>query len=111
KILFVLLILSFGIWGIGDVVRLRAASQPAITVGHAEISPRQVSEEFRRQAEQLVNMSKGKITLEQIRQMGMLDSTIQQMVSQALLEQEAAELKLTVADDTLRAMIYNEPAF
>src|SRR5208282_863666 len=70
KILFVLLILSFGIWGIGDVVRLRAASQPAITVGHAEISPRQVSEEFRRQAEQLVNMSKGKITLEQIRQMG-----------------------------------------
>jgi len=111
KILFVLLILSFGVWGIGDVVRLRAASQPAITVGNAEIGARQVYEEFRQQAQKLVNMSKGKITMDQLRQMGVLDSAIDKMVSTTLLEQEAKRLKLTVSNQTLLDMIYQEPAF
>lgn len=111
KILFALLILSFGVWGIGDVVRLRVASQPAITVGRAEIEPRQVIEEFRQQAQRLIAMSKGKFTMEQVRQLGVLDSTIEQMVSRALLEQETSRLKLSVADQTLRDIIYKEPAF
>ena len=112
KILFGLLILSFVVlFGTGDMLKLRFAGQSAITVGSAEIGPREVLERFRQQAQRLIAMSKGKFTMDQIRQLGVLDSTIDQMVSSALLEQEAAQLKLFVSDDTLRQMIYKEPAF
>ncbi len=111
KILFALLILSFGVWGIGDVIRLRVASQPAITVGKMEVPARAVVDDFRRQADRLITMSRGKITLEQARQMGILDTTIQQIVDRGLLDQEAARLKLAVDVGTLRAVIAADPAF
>lgn len=111
KILFVLLILSFGVWGIGDVVRLRAESQPAITVGKMEIAAAAVVDDFRRQADRLITMSRGKITVEQARQMGVLDNSIQQIVSRTLLDQEATRLKLSVDEDTLRSAIAADPTF
>ncbi|OIQ85591.1 peptidyl-prolyl cis-trans isomerase D [mine drainage metagenome] len=111
KILFALLILSFGVWGIGDVIRLRVASQPAITVGTMEVPARAVVDDFRRQADRLITMSRGKITLEQAREMGILDTTIQQIVDRGLLDQEAARLKLAVDVGTLRAVIAADPAF
>jgi len=111
KILFVFLIASFGIWGIGDVVRQRAASQPAIVVGKQEVSAQEVVEEFRRDTERLQAMFGGKISMEQARQFGLLQRTIEQIVSRDLLDQASAELKFTVDDDSLRQVIQQTPAF
>ncbi len=111
KILFGLLILSFGVWGIGDVVRMRAESTPAITVGKQDISASEVVEEFRRDVERLSAMFGGKLSVDQARQMGLMSRTIAQIVDRSLLDQAADHLKLGVDDNTLRKMIANTPAF
>ncbi len=111
KILFGMLILSFSVWGIGDVIRMRAESTPAIVVGSQEITATEVAEEFRRDTEQLSQAFGGKLTTEQARQLGLLQRTIQQMISQALLDQAADQLKLGLDDETLRKMIANTAAF
>jgi peptidyl-prolyl cis-trans isomerase D len=111
KIMFVFLIASFGIWGIGDVVRQRAASQPAIVVGKQEVSAREVVDEFRRDTERVQAMFGGKITMQQARQFGLLQRTIEQIVSRNLLDQASTDLKFTVDDDSLRQVIQQTPAF
>lgn len=111
KILFALLILSFGVWGIGDVVRERAELQPAITVGKQTIPANEVADEFRRDTERLSSMFGGKLTTEQARQFGLLQRTIEQMVNRALLDQAAGNLGLGVDENTLRRIIADTPAF
>lgn len=111
KILFALLILSFGVWGIGDVVRERAELQPAITVGSQSISATEVADEFRRDTERLSSVFGGKLSPEQARQFGLLQRTIEQLVNRTLLDQAGSKLGLGVDEDSLRRMIANIPAF
>ncbi|WP_158240502.1 SurA N-terminal domain-containing protein [Telmatospirillum siberiense] len=111
KILFALLILSFGIWGIGDVVRERADQQPAITVGKQTIPAAEVAEEFRRDTERLSSVFGGKLTSEQARQFGLLQRTVEQIVNRTLVDQAAANLGLGVDENTLRRIIAEIPAF
>ena len=111
KLLFIPLILMFAVWGIGDIMRMRASNQPAITVGDVKISPQQVAEDFRRDAEQLQRMSGGKITLDQARKMGFMTQTVQRLVTESLLDQEGEHLGLAVDDGTLRKAIAAIPAF
>jgi len=111
KILFALLILSFGVWGIGDVVRDRVETQPAITVGNQSIPAAEVADEFHRDTERLSAMFGGKLTTEQAKQFGLLQRTIEQMVNRALLDQAASDLRLGVDEDTLRRIIASTPAF
>lgn len=111
KILFVPLIALFAIWGIGDVMRMRAENKPALTVGDEKFSADEVAEEFRHDVERMQRLFGGKLTAEQARQMGMLDQTIQRMVTQSLLDQSAQHLGLTVDNETLRKTIAATPAF
>lgn len=111
KILFVLLILSFGIWGVEDVVRLNASRSPAITVGHTDIAVDQVVQEFKRQVRQLQSALGGNLTEEQARQLGLLDNTIDQMVVRGLLDQAADDFGMLADDDALRRNIAAMPAF
>ncbi len=111
KILFGLLILSFGVWGIGDVIRMRVAATPAIVVGRQNISATEVVDEFRRDVERLSAAFGGKLSIDQARQLGLLQRTIAQIVSRSLLDQAADDLKLGVDDDTMRRIIAGTPAF
>jgi len=111
KILFGLLALSFAAWGIGDMFRMRAATQPALVVGKTEFLPSQIVEDFRRQAERLVASSGGRITIDQARKMGVLQDVIDQDIARALLQQEVARLKLTVDEKLVIASIAGNPNF
>jgi peptidyl-prolyl cis-trans isomerase D len=115
KILFGILVLAFGgFWGIGglgDLVMNRSATQPAIKVGDISIAAPQVADEFRRSVEQMQPMFGGKLSLDQARQIGLLDRTIEQLVSRSLLDQAARDLDIVVDDDTLRAAVAAIPAF
>jgi peptidyl-prolyl cis-trans isomerase D len=111
KILFAVLILSFSAWGVGDVIRGRVASQPAIVVGNEKIGISDVADEFRRDTERLSAMSGGKLTADQARQFGLLQRTIQQIISRSLLDQAVGDLGLTVDDETMRKVIASTPAF
>lgn len=111
KILFAFLILSFGIWGIGDVIRQNITSTPAIVVGSQDFSGQDVAERFRRDVDRMSAMFGNRLTPEQARQFGLLQRTVNTMIDGAVLDQATAKLRLGVDDETLRRDIGNIPAF
>lgn len=111
KILFAFLILSFGVWGIGDVIRQRVTATPAIAVGDKEFSGPEVADRFRRDVERMSSMFGSKLTTDQAIQFGLLQQTVQRLVDAALLDQAAARQHLGIDDTTLRQNIAQIPAF
>lgn len=111
KVLFIVLILSFGIWGIGDVVRGVGADTPAIVVGDVEVSPQAVQATFRRELDRLRQVVGPELTAERARDMGLMESTISQLARQAVIDAAAQELGIVAAPDALRRQIAEIPAF
>ncbi len=111
KILFVLLILSFGIWGIGDMIRKGGVSSTVASVGKVDIDRVELDQEFRRQMERLRPMFGGNLTAEQARQFGLLDQSLSALVQRALYDQAARDLGIAVGPDVVRLRIGDEPAF
>lgn len=111
KILFVFLILSFGVWGIGDVIRGRGQSSTVVTVGPVEIGRSELDQEFRRQMERLRPLFGGNLTAEQARQLGLVDQAVNVLVQRTLYDLAAKDAGLSVGVDTVRQRIADEPAF
>lgn len=111
KILFVLLIISFGVWGVGDVVRGLATDRVAIKVGDLEYDPAYVGKQFSRQVEQFRGMFGPNFNAESAKQLGLLDNTVAQIVSTATQEMAAKDLGLVVSEDGLKQAILDQPYF
>jgi peptidyl-prolyl cis-trans isomerase D len=111
KILFGLLILSFGVWGIGDVIRGGADQAAAITVGDIEIGPGAVRQQFDRTVDRLRQSLGDTFTAEQARRMGFLDATVREMVTSATLDMAARDMDITVSEDALRRTLRESQAF
>lgn len=110
KILFLLLILSFGVWGIGDVTS-GWTSRNAVEVGDVAIPPEQLSTEFRREVNRLRQVFGPQFTDAQAIQLGLVDQTVRQVVQRALLTQAAADIGLRVGDEAVVEQVRNVPAF
>jgi peptidyl-prolyl cis-trans isomerase D len=110
KVLFIVLVGSFAIWGIGDYTFLRRTEQVAIRVGDTKITPEQLSIEYRREVDRL-RRSFGQFDLELARQIGLMDQVVDRMVRDTLFQKEAARLGIVVSDDVIRARIAANPAF
>ncbi|WP_374448459.1 SurA N-terminal domain-containing protein [Stella sp.] len=111
KILFLLLILSFGVWGIGDIFRQPGAEATVIRVGDAKISGVEVVNQIRRDVEQLRPMFGGTLDMAQARELGIVDRSIEQIVQQRLYAQAANDLGIVVGDDAVRRTLAANPQF
>lgn len=111
KILFVLLIVSFAAWGIGDMIRTGGISSTVASVGKVDIDRAELDQEFRRQMERLRPMLGGNLTTEQARQFGLLDQSLSALVQRALYDQAARDAGISVGADVVRQRIAEEPAF
>lgn len=111
KGLFVLLILSFGIWGIGDVIRNGGGSQSAITVGDIEISPQTVRQQFEQKVSQMRRVLGDQLTTDMARKMGFLQATVRDLVNGATIDMTASDLGITVSDDGVKAEIAKSKGF
>ena len=114
KVFFVLLVGSFGLWGVADVVRnfFGGADPNSIaTVGGQRIDPSELQRAARRVLAQY--MQQAKITTPPTNEMRRFaaEEALQQLVVQASLANEAARLHLSVPDDALRKVIFQDPAF
>src|SRR5687768_4879260 len=111
RILFVLLILSFAAWGIGDIFRLQTEGGPAVTVGEVEIGRDVVARQFDNLIRQMQPLFNNRLDREQARQIGLLDRAVEQVVGDALLEQETRELDIIATNDSIRRAIQSDPTF
>ncbi|MEC9206659.1 MAG: SurA N-terminal domain-containing protein, partial [Pseudomonadota bacterium] len=105
-----LLILSFAVWGIGDMAGVTSNSNKIATVGDTEISQREFQDQFRREMDRL-RSKLGNIDAEQARSLGIADATLNSIISRRLIALQAADIDLLISDDQLVRQIQNEPAF
>ena len=111
KLLFVLLILTFGIWGIGDIFRSRSSDTTVATVGNQSIRAEELQTALRRALEQLSARFGSAIDLQQAKQLGLVDQTLNQLIDRSLVDQEVARLQLNVSDELIRNVITGNPSF
>jgi peptidyl-prolyl cis-trans isomerase D len=111
RLLFLLLILTFGIWGIGDIFRTRSTDTVVATVGDHSIRADELQTALRRALEQLSARFGSAIDLQQAKQLGLVDETLRQLIDRSLVDQEVARLRLDISDDLIRNVITGNPNF
>ena len=110
-ILFALLILSFAVWGIGDTFRPGQHGNVVAEVGDQEITEIEFRRSFGRQYSQLQQNLGGGLSSEMLRDLGLPQVVLGQLVTRGLLDQQAQDLGLTVTDDQIRQVIFAQDAF
>jgi peptidyl-prolyl cis-trans isomerase D len=111
KVLLMLLVVSFAIWGIGDVF-FRGSRNPTVaSVGGSEISAAELADGFNRALNNLQQRLGNSIDRQQAIRFGLMQQTLQDLVARRLIDLRARDMGLTVADDTLRQMVTDNPVF
>ena len=105
-----LLILSFAVWGIGDMAGVISNPNEVATVGDTKVTQREFQEQFRREMERIRGRVSN-IDAEQARNLGVADATVNGLVARRLLALQAAELGLLVSDEQIRRQIRRNPTF
>lgn len=111
KILFLVLVLSFGVWGIADVFRPGGGADWAAEVGDVKISSTALQEEYRQTLRRLSQAMGSNMDAEQARALGLPGSVLNHMVEGALFDQAASDLGLTITDPVVREQIKADPRF
>ncbi len=106
-----LLVISFGIWGIGgDYLRGIGSSVP-IEVGDIQVGPNEFALAYRQELESLRQRLGAPIDSAMARRLGLVDLTAERIVQNAVFTQAARNLGLDVSDEMLRQRIATTPAF
>ena len=111
KILLWLIVLSFGLWGIGDIIYKFFAHRPVVTVGKHDISREELSHHLQKESARINEMTKGQVTAQQLKEIGMHTSVINRLVSQLVLSDELDRMNLGASDELLKEQIQQMPAF
>ena len=105
-----LIIVSFVIWGVGDMLRGFTTSTVA-SVGGAKISAQEYRIAYQRTLQQYQRRLRRPFTNEEAREIGLDRSVLQRLLSEAAVDEEARKLGLDISDDALRDMITSNPNF
>ena len=111
KILFIVLVVSFGIWGIGDILRTHVREVEVAQVGGHTITGPEFQREYQQQLKRMGAALGNQFTPELAKQMGMPAQVLDQMVGQALFQDLATRLGLRAPDDVLTSILATVPTF
>jgi peptidyl-prolyl cis-trans isomerase D len=110
KVFFTLLMASFALWGIGDVVRNLGRDTSAASVAGQKIEMPELQEAYRRnlaQAQRALGMNEATPDLRRT----IAVQTVGQSLTDAALTAQARKMGLAVPDDALRQAVEAMPAF
>jgi peptidyl-prolyl cis-trans isomerase D len=110
KLLFGLLVLSFGIWGVHDVFRGWGRGAVA-KVGGTAISDEEFRRAYQNELDRVSQQAKQRITPEQGRAFGLDRQVLAQLLGGAAVEAHADQLGLALSDATLVDGIQSDPDF
>lgn len=111
KFLMVLLILSFGVWGIADYVRGFGGGGDVAKVGSTAIGQAEFADAFRREVTELRRRFGNAFSADQARQLGLDESVLNRLIEDKLYVQAAQKIGIQVSDQQVRETIMNAPAF
>lgn len=105
-----LLVVAFGIWGIGDIFRGFTRGAVA-SVGSAEISSDQFRQLFTDRVQALGRQLRRPITPDQARAFGLDQQVLGQWLQDAALDQRARSMRLGISDAEVVRRITEDPSF
>jgi peptidyl-prolyl cis-trans isomerase D len=105
-----LIIVSFVIWGVGDMLRGFTASTVA-SVGGEKISAQEYRFAYQRTLQQYQRRLRRPFTNEEAREIGLDRAVLQRLLSEAAVDEETRRLGLDISDDALRELITSNPSF
>ncbi len=121
-ILFGMLIVSFALWGIGDMLRMGGRNTEVAHiggtrvplygwVGGASVSITEVRDQFNRQLEGIQRQTGQRPEPEQAVRFGLHVRALEEVIQRAVLDYTIQQFGLVVSDDEVYAAISRNPAF
>lgn len=95
--LLILLVLSFGIWGIGDIFRSTTSRDWIAKVGGTKIPPEVLQHEFNNEVGQIRAMLGASFTKEKAKELGLVERSLNTLVTGVALNLETQKLGLNVS--------------
>ena len=110
QIFAVLLIASFALWGVGDMVGVISNPDEVASIGDQKITQREFQEQFRRTMDE-VRRNIGDIDAEEAAALGLVDSTLDGILDNRVMAMQATDLGLLVGDEQIASYIRANPEF
>jgi peptidyl-prolyl cis-trans isomerase D len=112
RILFILLIAAFGVWGIGNVLPdILGSDGSAAKVGGVAISPQDVQTAYRQQLQQSTQQLGGADQITPDMRMMIAEQAAARLVAQAAIDQMANHMGLAAPDADVRREVFAMDAF
>ncbi len=111
KALFILLLISFALWGIGDIFQSNPQQQPILEIGEEKISAERFENDLRLELMRLNFQTGQNVSLSRAIELGLKQRVQETMKQQALFNQEAERLGLQVSADLVAEKIHAEKQF
>lgn len=110
KVLLGLLVLSFALWGIGDVFRSQGTNTVA-TLGNKEIDAQQFRNEYDRERQSLTRRLGQPVSNEQAEAMGLRQRVLNQLITEAAFDEANDRLGMQISPDLVARDIQQDPSF
>ena len=104
------LVISFAIWGIGDIFRGFGRNAVA-TIGDSEISIEQFRQFYNDRLQQLGRQAGRPITPDEARTRGLDRQILAQLIAETTLDEQAKQLRLGVSEAEIAKRITADPSF
>lgn len=112
KLLMVVLVASFGVWGISrSLFEGGSGGSDVVRVGDQRVGPNAFRLAYRRQIAALSQQFHTELTPDQARALGVQQQTLAQVIAGASLDQLASDMSLGLSKDRLAKLIGDDPAF
>ncbi|WP_339947825.1 SurA N-terminal domain-containing protein [uncultured Albimonas sp.] len=110
RILFGLLVVSFAVWGVGDL-DLGGAGTPVASVGEEKVTVEDFANGLMREMQSVSRRTGQPVDRARAEAMGLPQQLLGRMVRDAALNEEARRLGLSADDHALREAILESPSF
>ena len=108
---FIILVASFALWGVGDVLKLAGSSSWIAKVGSRAIEPAELDQSYRREMAQMARMlPAGQDPTVEIKR-AVARQALDRLIGQTAIAEEVKRLNLMVPEEALRQAIYDMAAF
>ncbi|MCE9522044.1 MAG: SurA N-terminal domain-containing protein [Alphaproteobacteria bacterium] len=107
-IMILLLIGSFGVWGVQDMINMTSAPKIA-TLGGEDITPEQFSREFNRFLKQMERESQTKLSTTEAKALGLDREALDRMLTRKALLKKAEAIGLSVSNQQIKDSLSSAP--
>lgn len=111
KVIFGVIALSFVIWGLNASMLNLGTSREVAEIGSQKITPVELERAFQRSVQNMRNVFGPNFNQQQAVQMGLLNNTVQSLVSQKVLREDAKDMGIGISDDKVRDTIFASDNF